>query len=197
MMAQEHLAAANVSHHPKAAGPSLSAAPPWLSSSLDDVTQFFEIVERLNFHRLGRLWNSNDERLSLVSFHCRVNVREIAESVFQDQWTFALIFMMDGEWPLGAHHNSPSRLWSSPIDRQELRLFVAEDVACKHWHFEFRLRPDRAPTIHSALSGALLHRFRREPGSKYSARTRWASSTAYQILIRYNATPQQNRDSSQ
>jgi hypothetical protein len=70
------------------------------------VAQSSKIIERLNFHRICRFGNFDDEDLVLVLFHSLMNVCEMNEVIFRDQG-IGSIFVVDGDRPSRAHCNSP------------------------------------------------------------------------------------------
>jgi hypothetical protein len=76
-------------------------------NGLDSVAQPSKIIERLNFQRLRRFWNSDDKDLVPILFHSLVNVCKTNEVIFRDQGIFASIFVVDGDRRSCAHRNFP------------------------------------------------------------------------------------------
>jgi hypothetical protein len=91
-------------------------------NGLYSVAQPSKTIERLNFQRLGRFWNSDDKDLVLILFHSLMNVCKMNEVVFRDQGIFASISVVDGDRPSCAHRNSPQNYLTRDCE-QRLSLF--------------------------------------------------------------------------
>jgi hypothetical protein len=63
---------------------------------LHAIAQLSKITERLNFHRLRRLGNFDDEDLVFILFHSFVDVCEVDEVIFRNQGIVTFVFVVDG-----------------------------------------------------------------------------------------------------